>query len=140
MQMLIHGISREHVRDGLGALWRDRVSALGSHHEHQARTALSTASSSCTASTSTRSSRPSLCPSGGRVPAGEAAVRLDAGYAIDRDRRVIVVDSDTETGRAVTRVFTGFCIHEFGDDAFPASAIPSTEPAILASQLPPKCP
>ena len=25
---------------------------------------------------------------------GEAAVRLDAGYAIDRDRRVIVVDGD----------------------------------------------
>jgi len=32
--------------------------------------------------------------------------------------RVIVVDGDTETGRAVTRVFTGFCIHEFGYDAF----------------------
>jgi len=51
---------------------------------------------------------------------GEAAVRLDAGYAIDRVRRVIVVDSDTETGRAVTRVFTGFCIHEYGDDALSA--------------------
>ena len=52
---------------------------------------------------------------------GEAAIRLDAGYAIDRDSRVIVVDGDTETGRAVTRVFTGFCIHEFGDDAFSVS-------------------
>jgi hypothetical protein len=52
---------------------------------------------------------------------GLAAIRLDAGYAIDRDSRVIVVDGDTETGRAVTRVFTGFCIHEFGDDAFSVS-------------------
>jgi hypothetical protein len=52
---------------------------------------------------------------------GQAAIRLDAGYAINRDSRVIVVDGDTETGRAVTRVFTGFCIHEFGDDAFSVS-------------------
>lgn len=59
---------------------------------------------------------------------GEAAVRLDAGYAIDRDARVIVVDGDTETGRAVTRVFTGFCIHEFGDDAFSVSRPTETGP------------
>ena len=59
---------------------------------------------------------------------GEAAIRLDAGYAIDRDARVIIVDGDTETGRAVTRVFTGFCIHEFGDDAFSVSRPTETGP------------
>lgn len=49
---------------------------------------------------------------------GEAAVRLDAGYAIDADERVVVIDASTETGRAVARVFIGFCAREFGDDTF----------------------
>lgn len=49
---------------------------------------------------------------------GEAAVRLDAGYAVDAEKRAVAVDAATETGRAVTRVFTGFCIHEFGDENF----------------------
>jgi len=49
---------------------------------------------------------------------GEPAVRLDAGYAVDAQKRAVALDSATETGRAVTRVFTGFCIHEFGDENF----------------------
>lgn len=57
---------------------------------------------------------------------GEAAVRLDAGYALDAEKRAVAVDAATETGRAVTRVFTGFCIHEFGDENF--SIVSSGEP------------
>ena len=49
---------------------------------------------------------------------GAAAVRLDAGYAIDPHERTVAIDGTTEIGRAVTRIFAGFCIHEFGDDAF----------------------
>ncbi|HMN39460.1 MAG TPA: hypothetical protein PKE29_01350 [Phycisphaerales bacterium] len=49
---------------------------------------------------------------------GEAAVRLDAGYAIDPDGRVVVLDASTEIGCAVARVFIGFCTREFGDDTF----------------------
>lgn len=49
---------------------------------------------------------------------GEAAVRLDAGYAIDADARVVVLDGSTDIGRAVARVFIGFCTREFGDDTF----------------------
>lgn len=49
---------------------------------------------------------------------GEAAVRLDAGYAIDAEELVVVIDASTETGRAVARVFIGFCTREFGDDTF----------------------
>jgi hypothetical protein len=49
---------------------------------------------------------------------GGAAVRLDAGYAIDPGDRAVVLDAGTEIGRAVARVFIGFCTHEFGDDAF----------------------
>lgn len=49
---------------------------------------------------------------------GESAVRLDAGYAIDPGGRVVVIDAGTRVGCAVARVFIGFCVREFGDDAF----------------------
>ena len=49
---------------------------------------------------------------------GEAAVRLDAGYAIGTSERVVVIDASTDIGVAVTRVFIGFCTREFGDDVF----------------------
>jgi hypothetical protein len=49
---------------------------------------------------------------------GDAAVRLDAGYAIDADARVVVLDASTDIGRAVARIFIGFCTREFGDDTF----------------------
>lgn len=49
---------------------------------------------------------------------GETAIRLDAGYAVDPEHRLVAVDGTTETGRAVTRVFTGLAIHEYGDESF----------------------
>lgn len=49
---------------------------------------------------------------------GEAAVRLDAGYAINTRERVVVLDASTDIGIAVTRVFIGFCTREFGDEVF----------------------
>ena len=49
---------------------------------------------------------------------GEAAVRLDVGYAIDTDRRIVVIDTGTPIGRATAQVFIGFCAREFGDEAF----------------------
>ncbi len=49
---------------------------------------------------------------------GEAAVRLDAGYAIDADERVVVIDASTDIGRSVARIFIGFCTREFGNDKF----------------------
>jgi hypothetical protein len=49
---------------------------------------------------------------------GEPAIRLDAGYAVDAEQRTVAVDGTTETGRAVTRVFTGLAIHEYGDESF----------------------
>lgn len=49
---------------------------------------------------------------------GESAVRLDVRYAIDKGERVVVIDAETSVGRAVARVFIGFCTREFGDDTF----------------------
>jgi hypothetical protein len=71
---------------------------------------------------------------------GEPAVRLDAGYAVDPDRRVVAVDGTTDTGRAVTRVFAGLAIHEFGDDSFSVAQVlrpPPSSPAAASAQAEP---
>ena len=48
---------------------------------------------------------------------GAARVRLDASYAIDEPRRVIIVDASNEVGEALVRVFTNLLLREFGDDS-----------------------
>ena len=49
---------------------------------------------------------------------GQSRVRLDAGYFLDEDQRACVIDAGTVVGRDINRVFTGFAIREFGEDAF----------------------
>ena len=49
---------------------------------------------------------------------GESRVRLDAGYSISQEKRVLVIDAGTQVGHDICRVFTGFAIKEFGEDAF----------------------
>lgn len=66
---------------------------------------------------------------------GESAVRLDAAYSIDEERRVCVVDATNEVGQCICRVFTGYLTREFGDSAFRVRPIdtrkrePATVPA-----------
>jgi hypothetical protein len=54
---------------------------------------------------------------------GEAHVRLDAGYSISAEKRALVVDAGTQVGHDICRVFTGFAIKEFGEDAFQVERI-----------------
>ena len=49
---------------------------------------------------------------------GQAAVRLQTSYHVDEPRSAIIVDGTTDAGEALVRVFTGFLIREFGEDAF----------------------
>ena len=49
---------------------------------------------------------------------GESAVRLEASFSVDLSRRTCVIDSGTEVGGALCRVFTGLVSREFGRDAF----------------------
>ena len=49
---------------------------------------------------------------------GQSRVRLDASYCMDADKRACVIDAGTDVGRDIVRIFTGFTIHEFGEDAF----------------------
>ena len=49
---------------------------------------------------------------------GESRVRLDAGYYLDKEGRACVVDASTPVGQDISKIFTGFCIREFGEDSF----------------------
>lgn len=39
---------------------------------------------------------------------GESLCRLEAGYAIDAERRACVVDAGTQPGRDLNQIFVGF--------------------------------
>lgn len=50
---------------------------------------------------------------------GDWAVRISQGtQRFDADRRAITLESDTDIGHAIARVFARFLEREFGEDAF----------------------
>jgi len=66
---------------------------------------------------------------------GEATVRLSAGYTIDEDKRVCVLDATNEVGRSICQIYTGYVTHEFGADAFRVRQVEAAqrEPAEVAA-------
>ncbi len=54
---------------------------------------------------------------------GQSRVRLDASYCMDAGKRACVIDAGTDVGRDIVRIFTGFAIKEFGEDAFKVERI-----------------
>lgn len=56
---------------------------------------------------------------------GESLVRLDAAHAMDRDRRVCVIDANTQVGRDINQLFIGFVRREFGEDSFRVERVDS---------------
>src|SRR5689334_9254187 len=55
---------------------------------------------------------------------GESQTRLDAGRAVDRPTRAVVIDASTPVGRDLNRVFLGFLTREFGPDSFTVERVP----------------
>ena len=49
---------------------------------------------------------------------GQSRVRLDATYYFDAEKHACVIDSGSDVGRDICRMFTGFAIRQFGDTAF----------------------
>ena len=49
---------------------------------------------------------------------GQAQVRLDAGYSIDRNRHACVVDGATPVGHSVAQIFTGLITRQLGEGAY----------------------
>ena len=59
---------------------------------------------------------------------GESRVRLDAGYCLDKEQQACVVDAATVVGQDICKVFTGFCIREFGEDSFKVERVAGAQP------------
>lgn len=49
---------------------------------------------------------------------GQAAVRLEARYLFSDEKRACVIECRGKVSDDVIKIFTGFLIHEFGEDAF----------------------
>lgn len=58
---------------------------------------------------------------------GQSRVRLDASYCMDADKCACVIDATTQVGQDVNRIFTGFAIREFGEDAFKVERVQRTD-------------
>jgi len=54
---------------------------------------------------------------------GRSLVRLDASFCLNPKKRSCVVDSATDVGRAIARIFTGFLTREFGEESFKVERI-----------------
>ena len=67
---------------------------------------------------------------------GRSLVRLDASFRFDTQKRSCVVDAATDVGLAIARIFTGFLIREFGEEAFKVErvgGVPSVGPELNTS-------
>lgn len=64
---------------------------------------------------------------------GEARVRLDVSYQLDRSANAIVVDAGTEVGGTLVKVFTHLLIRQFGEDGFHVRRV---DPALAGTPVP----
>jgi len=67
---------------------------------------------------------------------GRSQLRLDAAFRLDKAARTCVVDARSDVGRSIARIFTGFLVREFGDEAFSIRRAPSQgrEPVFQETQ------
>lgn len=66
---------------------------------------------------------------------GDAAVRLDAGYAISYDKRSVVL-SGHNAAECVIRIFCGFCSHEYGNNSFKVERVQEKPAAASGGSIP----
>ena len=59
---------------------------------------------------------------------GQSQVRLDANYWFDEEKHACVIDSGSDVGRDICRMFTSFAIREFGEESFKVRKVPQSEP------------
>ncbi len=65
---------------------------------------------------------------------GEARMRLDAWFHIDRAARLVEIDRGSEVGRAIARLFARYLSKEFGDASYAVERIEGPdEPAAVAT-------
>lgn len=64
---------------------------------------------------------------------GEAGVRLGTSYAVNPSRRTCLIDTTTEVGRGLSRVFVGYLQREFGGGAFSVKRLTTPDQRPLAA-------
>jgi len=68
---------------------------------------------------------------------GRARIRLEAKFALEKKSRTCIIESDTEIGDDIARIFTGFLSREFGEGAFKVSRVTdnsnSNNPSIVST-------
>lgn len=62
---------------------------------------------------------------------GEAQVRMDVTYDIDKHNRSLVVDSTTDVGLTVVKIYTALALREFGDNSLLVRRAPKIAPKPL---------
>ena len=48
---------------------------------------------------------------------GRARLRMDGGYAFDKEQRLCEIDASSKVGADLAEIFTGYATREYGDDA-----------------------
>jgi hypothetical protein len=61
---------------------------------------------------------------------GETQVRLDAAHSLNHRKRCCMINVQSRVGRDISRIFTGFLRHEFGEDAFSIKRQPNHHKAL----------
>ena len=65
---------------------------------------------------------------------GEAQMRLDAEFHIDRAARVVEIDRGSEVGRSIAKLFVRYLSKEFGDDCYTVERVNETnQPAVAGA-------
>jgi len=64
---------------------------------------------------------------------GRSQVRMDASFIVDKEKHACVIDADTEVGRDIARIFTGYLTREFGENAFKVKRLSRDSSARLSA-------
>ncbi len=63
---------------------------------------------------------------------GGSVVRLEGSYHLDPQKRTCLVDAETDVGRHIGRIFTGFLTREFGKEGFQVRKVTRAEGETVA--------
>ena len=61
---------------------------------------------------------------------GEAQMRLDARFHIDRGARVVEIDRSSEVGRCIAKLFVRYISKEFGDGCYTVERVAEPKEAV----------
>jgi len=58
---------------------------------------------------------------------GRARVQLEARFKLNKNKRSCEIEANTDVGESIARIFTGFLVKEFGENAFKVERLISSK-------------